>query len=65
MLSGNLSKKNLGKKIACYINEQEDEFQKAKNQWVVYNYCTYFISHQIQPRLRAGYQMEVSRIFKL
>ena len=55
----------LGKKIACYIGEQEEETQKAKNQWIVYNMITYFVSHQIQQRLRAQYQLEVSRLFKL
>jgi len=57
--------KNLGKKIACYIGEQEEETQRAKNQWIIYNTITYFISHQIQQRLRAQYQLEVSRLFKL
>lgn len=57
--------KNLGKKIACYISEQEEETQRAKNQWIVYNMITYYISHVIQQRLRAQYQLEVSRLFKL
>lgn len=56
----------LGKKIACYIGEQEDEYgQKAKNQWIVYNMITYYISHTIQQKLRSQYQLEVSRLFKL
>jgi len=57
--------KNLGKKIACYIGEQEEETQRAKNQWIVYNMITYYISHVIQQRLRAPYQLEVSKLFKL
>lgn len=57
--------KNLGKKIACYIGEQEEETQRAKNQWVIYNMITYYVSHVIQQRLRAQYQLEVSRLFKL
>jgi len=56
----------LGKKIACYIGEQEEESgQKAKNQWIIYNMITYFISHNIQQRLRSQYQLEVSKLFKL
>jgi hypothetical protein len=57
--------KNLGKKIAGYIDEQEEETQRAKNQWIIYNMITYYISHVIQQRLRAQYQIEVSRLFKL
>jgi ribosomal silencing factor RsfS len=57
--------KNLGKKIACYIGEQEEETQRAKNQWVIYNMITYYVSHVIQQRLRSQYQLEVSRLFKL
>jgi regulator of replication initiation timing len=56
----------LGKKVMKFVEEQEDERnQKAKNLWVLYNFLTYFISHNIQQRLRAQYQLEVSRLFKL
>lgn len=55
----------LGKKITKYIETQEDENKKAKNLWVLYNIITYYVSHTVEQRLRAGYQLEVSRLFKL
>lgn len=55
----------LGKKIMKYVDEQEEETQRAKNLWVLYNFLTYYISHSIEQRLRAGYQFEVSKLFKL
>ncbi|MCX6170947.1 MAG: DUF932 domain-containing protein [Ignavibacteriales bacterium] len=56
----------LGKKVMKFVEEQEDERnQKAKNMWVLYNFLTYFISHNVQQRMRAGYQFEVSKLFKL
>jgi regulator of replication initiation timing len=56
----------LGKKVMKYVEEQEEERgQKAKNLWVLYNFLTYFISHNVQQRLRANYQFEVSKLFKL
>jgi len=52
---------NLGKRISKYVKEQK----KAANAWILYNYLTYYISHTIDQRLRAAYQMRVSRIFQL
>jgi hypothetical protein len=54
-------KKNLGKRISKYVKEQK----KAENAWILYNYLTYYISHEIDQRLRAAYQMRVSRMFQL
>lgn len=53
--------KKLGKTISKFIEEQP----KPENQWVLYNYLTYYISHLIEKRLRAGYQMQVSKLFSL
>ncbi|MDR3665581.1 MAG: DUF932 domain-containing protein [Ignavibacteriaceae bacterium] len=53
--------KNLGKKISAYVKQQK----KAENMWVLYNYLTYYISHMIDVRLRAAYQLRISRIFQL
>lgn len=53
--------KNLGKKISKYVQEQK----KAENQWVLYNYLSYYVSHMIDVRLRAAYQMKLSRMFQL
>jgi regulator of replication initiation timing len=56
----------LGKKVMKYVEEQEDERgQRAKNLWVLYNFLTYYISHNVQQRLRAGYQIQVSKLFRL
>ena len=52
---------NLGKRISKYVKEQK----KAENAWILYNYLTYYIPHEIDQRLRAAYQMRVSRIFQL
>lgn len=55
----------LGKHVIKYIEEQEKEMKKAQNQWVLYNIITYYISHLVKQRLRAQYQQDVSRLFKL
>ena len=53
--------KKLGKKISAYVAEQP----KPENQWLLYNILTYYISHLIDKRMRASYQMRASKIFKL
>ena len=51
----------LGKGIGGYVNKQET----LENQWKLYNYLTYYISHIVHQRMRASYQMKVSRLFQL
>ena len=51
----------LGKGISDYVEEKE----APENQWKLYNYLTYYISHVTQMRMRASYQMKVSRLFGL
>ena len=53
--------KKLGKHVIKHVQEQP----VADNQWVLYNYLTYYISHVVEKRLRAAYQMQVSRMFGL
>jgi hypothetical protein len=53
--------KNLGKRISNYVKEQK----RPENVWILYNYLTWYISHMIDQRLRAAYQMKVSRMFQL
>jgi len=53
--------KNMGKTVQKYINEQKLPI----NQWALYNILTYYISHLIEQRMRAAYQMKVSKIFQL
>jgi hypothetical protein len=54
-------KKKLGKKASAYVAEQPS----LENQWMLYNILTYYISHLVDKRMRAAYQMKVSRLFKL
>jgi hypothetical protein len=53
--------KTFGKGVAEYVEEQP----KAKNQWVLYNQLTHYISHYVQKRTQAFYQMKVSKMFEL
>jgi hypothetical protein len=52
--------KELGKRVATQIFQTEYE-----SQWKLYNAITYMVSHVIQQRYRARYQMATSRIFGL
>ena len=56
---------HLGKHVIKYVNAQEKQFKKAANLWVLYNLITYYISHQVDLRMRAQYQLDTSRLFKL
>jgi len=51
----------LGKKAMKHVNEHPP----AENQWVLYNYLTWYISHIVDLRMRAEYQLHVSKLFKL
>ena len=53
--------KRLGKKVMKHVTEQPP----AVNQWILYNYLTWYISHVIDQRMRAAYQLQVSKLFKL
>ena len=54
-------KKQLGRGVADYVEEQET----PENQWKLYNYLTYYISHIVEKRMRAQYQMKASKLFEL
>jgi len=53
--------KQLGKTIAKHVHNQT----RPENQWRLYNYLTWYISHVIDQRMRAAYQMKVSKLFQL
>ena len=53
--------KQLGKSIVKYIEEQPT----PESQWILYNYLTWYISHKIDQRMRAAYQLKVSKLFGL
>jgi len=57
-------RKGLGVKITKHIEEEEKQ-KKAANLWALHNLCTWYISHQIQLKLRADYQIRLSKIFGL
>ena len=56
---------NLGKHVIKYISSQEKQFKRAANLWVLYNIITYYVSHLVDMRMRASYQLETSKLFKL
>lgn len=56
---------HLGKHVIKYVNEQEKQNKRAANLWVLYNVITYYISHLVDLRMRASYQLETSKLFKL
>lgn len=60
-----LIENKLGKGVCKYVKEREKEYKKAQDQWALYNILTYYISHLVKQQLRAKYQQDVSRIFKL
>lgn len=53
--------KAFGKTILKHVDEQDP----AQNQWIYYNYFTWYISHLIDKRMRAGYQLILSKLFNL
>ena len=53
--------RKLGKTVSKYVAEQK----RPKNQWLLYNILTYYVSHLIEKRLQTAYQIKVSKLFKL
>jgi hypothetical protein len=53
--------KEVGKRMAKEVLPNADML----SQWQLYNALTHVISHSIEQRLRARYQMAVSRVFQL
>ena len=53
--------KEVGKRMAKEVLPTADML----SQWQLYNALTNIISHSIEQRLRARYQMAVSRVFQL
>jgi hypothetical protein len=53
--------KQLGKSVTKYVQEQPS----PESQWILYNYLTWYISHVVDLRMRAAYQMKVSKLFGL
>jgi len=56
---------HVGKRVIKYVNEQEQQNKRSVNLWTLFNIVTYYISHLIEQRKRAQYQLGASRLFKL
>lgn len=54
--------KKMGKKIRKHV---DNTFDFSESQYRLLNVLTYYISHQIEKRNRARYQMQVSKLFKI
>lgn len=54
--------KKMGKKIRKYVDEN---FNYSDSQYVLLNVLTYYISHNIEKRLRSSYQMHISKLFNI
>ena len=55
----------LGKHVIKYVDQHEKQNKRAANLWMLFNMVTYYISHLIEQRKRAQYQLSASRLFKL
>ncbi|HZW40414.1 MAG TPA: DUF932 domain-containing protein [Ignavibacteriaceae bacterium] len=53
--------KQLGKKVIKQVHNQKS----PGNQWILYNYITWYISHVVEYNMRAAYQLRLSRLFGL
>ncbi len=56
-------KDNLGRRAFAYYN-QENEQEKIKNMWALYNVFTYYISHYVNYKQREAYQSRLSKMFE-
>ena len=52
---------NLGKNVMKYVDEQPNPV----SQWHLYNMVSFYISHNLEQRLRSGYQYKLSKVFEL
>lgn len=57
--------KNTGKQLGAGVMNHINSGPHPLNQWALYNLITYYISHQVEMRMRASYQMKLSRLFEL
>ena len=55
----------LGKHVIKYVDQHEQQNKRSVNLWMLFNIVTYYISHLIEQRKRAQYQLEASKLFKL
>ena len=55
----------LGKHVIKYVDQTEKQSKRSENLWALFNIVTYYISHLIEQRKRAQYQLSASRLFEL
>ncbi len=55
----------MGKQVIKYVDQHEQRNKRASNLWMLFNIVTYYISHLIEQRKRAQYQLSASRLFEL
>ena len=55
----------MGKHVIKYVDQHEQQNKRSVNLWALFNIVTYYISHLIEQRKRAQYQLTASRLFKL
>ena len=52
----------MGATVKKYVDEN---LPSQASMWTLYNLLTYYVSHEVEKRLRAGYQMKISKMFNL
>jgi len=55
----------MGKHVIKYVDQHEQQNKRSVNLWMLFNIVTYYISHLIEQRKRAQYQLSASKLFKL
>lgn len=55
----------LGKRVMKFVADQEESVRPVAHQWALFNILTYYVSHEIEQRYRAEYQITISRLFEL
>ena len=61
VVSNDKIEKQFGKKALNYVTQHS----QINNQWALYNILSYYISHMVQPHMRASYQLKLSKMFEL
>jgi len=56
---------NTKKQMGAGVMSHVENGPHPLNQWALYNLITWYISHQVEQRMRASYQMKLSRLFEL
>ena len=56
----------LGRKAIAYVEQENGEnADQIKTEWDLYNILTYYVSHYVNYRTRANYQVKMSNMFNM